>query len=132
MVTVLMIAALVLAGCSRGQGSAEAQKAVCSAVSGLDSTVASLGHITPESTGAEIKALKSHLDTAMAALKTANGLMKSQAITTLLANYDSFSQQVNQLSDSESIGDALGTIQPAIVQVNQALDQVSAALKCAP
>lgn len=127
---IVAVLALLLAGCGGGQGAAQAQKGVCDAIGGLDSTVTSLQGVTAETSAQDIKQLKAQLDGAMSALRTANSVIKAEALTGLLATYDTFAQQVDQLADGESIGQALESIQPAMQQVHDSLAQVKTSMKC--
>ena len=135
----LVLAALLsLAGCG-GQAptlpalpsAADAQKALCDSLAGLNNSVASLANVDPSSAVNDIKALKANVDTAVQASKAANAVLNRPAITDLTTSYDNLALQINGLADGQTIGPvAEANIAAGVKTLQDALAQARTALSC--
>jgi hypothetical protein len=139
LLVVLLLVMLGLAGCDTSQmptmpalpSAAEAQKAVCDALTGINSGVASLGNLSPTSTVSEVKALKTQVDTWVQAIKAANQVLNRPNITELTTAYDNLVLQINSLPDGQAIGaTAEANIEAGVKTVQAAIAQARTALSC--
>jgi len=135
----VLLLALSLAGCG-GNGlptlpalpsAAEAQKAVCDALTSANTSVAALGNLNPTSTVNDVKALRGQVDTWVQAIKAANSVLNNANITELTTSYDNLSLQINSLPNGQAIGaTAEANIETGVKTVQDAITQARTALSC--
>jgi len=135
----LFLLALVLAGCGSNQlptlpalpSAAEAQKAVCDALTSVNSSVAALGNLNPASTVDDVKTLRAKVDTWVQAIKAANSVLNNTNITEMTNSYDNLSLQINSLPNGQAIGaTAEANIEATVKTVQDAIIQARTTLSC--
>ena len=135
----LLVLALGLAGCGAAPiptlpalpSAADAQKAVCDALTSVNTNVAGLANLSPASAVNDVKALRAQLDTWVQAIKAANQVLNRPNITELTTAYDSLALQINSLPDGQAIGaTAEANIEAGVKTVQDALAQARTALSC--
>ena len=139
LLAVLLLLAVSLAGCG-GNGlptlpalpsAAEAQKAVCDALTSVNSNVTALGNLSPTSTVNDVKALRGQVDTWVQAIKAANSVLNNANITELTTSYDNLSLQINNLPAGETIGaTAEANIESGVKTLQETITQARTALSC--
>lgn len=138
LLVVLLLLTLGLAGCGEQMptlpalpSAAEAQKAVCDALTSVNSTVAALRNLSPTSATSDVKALRAQVDTWVQAIKAANQVLNRPNITELTTAYDNLSMQITNLPDGQAIGaTAEANIEAGVKTVQDALAQARTALSC--
>lgn len=109
---------------------ADAQNAICTSLVAITSGVDQLANINPNTTVADLKALKAPVDNAVAAIKAANQVLNRPNITDLTTQYDNLSATINGLSDNATVGETAAAVQSGAVAVRDALTQARTALSC--
>ena len=136
---ILLLLAVSLTGCGGNQlptlpalpSAAEAQKAVCDALTSVNSNVTALSNLSPTSTVNDVKALRGQVDTWLQAIKAANSVLNNANITELTNSYDNLSLQINSLPNGETIGaTAEANIEAGVKTVQDAIIQARTALSC--
>jgi hypothetical protein len=129
-VLVLTFALTILAGCGGSAPSAaDAQKQICTALTGLKANVDQFAATDPQTKVADIKALKAKVDPVVQNLKTINGVLKQPKIDEMVASYDSLSKSIDSLS-GETLGATSDQIKAGSQTVSAAFDQANTALNC--
>lgn len=139
LLAILLLLAVSLLGCGGNQlptlpalpSAAEAQKAVCDALTSVNTNVAALGNLSPTSTANDVKALRGQVDTWVQAIKAANSVLNNANITELTNSYDNLSLQINNLPAGETIGaTAEANIEAGVKTLQDAITQARTALSC--
>lgn len=134
-----LLLTLVTAGCGATQlptmpalpSAAEAQSAVCDSLTRINTSVGSLAAVNGSTAVADLKAIKASLDTAVQAIKAANGVLNRPTITELTNAYDNLALQISSLPDGSALSEsARANIETGTAAVQTALGQARSALSC--
>lgn len=128
---VLAFALTTLTGCGGAASSvSDAQKQICTALTGLQANVEKLSTIDPATKVAEIKQIKSQVDSTVQTLKSVNQILNQPRINELVTSYDQLAASIDGIS-GDSLGVTADQIKATSQSVNVALAQANTALNCA-
>lgn len=128
-VLTVAIMLVTLAGCGGSALPADARQRVCEGLTSLQTTVAQFAAVDANTKVAELKQIKTKVDGAVQAIKTANQLLKLTAVDQLTASYDDLSTQIDGMS-GDSLGASAVQIQTGAQKLNATFAQASTALNC--
>lgn len=111
----------LLFGCSSGEPSAEAQ--LCDSVDELRTATSELGDLGINSSRAQVEDTVDGFLTALGDVSNNLGAVVESDVGAIQDSIDSVSAELEDLPSSASLGEAVASIQQAVVALQSALDQ---------
>jgi|GEM_PF-2400540 len=127
--TALVLGGLV--GCSTGQPSLEeAQAQVCQNLATFQQNIATLAATSQNSTVGQFKEAQANVARSFTELKESVGIARSIKIDELEQAYQDLDRAVGQVSNDQTIQEAIASVQPAMQNVQAASEQLRTGAAC--
>lgn len=126
----VLAAAFTLTACSEDDSSADNEAAACAAVETLRAKVQELGTLTAESTVDQIREVRDGVKSAYSDLVSNLGDVAEDREDQLDEAFEAFSDGVDDVKGSATVGEALGTLTEEAAGITSAETALSAELGC--
>ena len=126
----IVVIATLLSGCG-GNGAAAATTAVCTGLTALETTIASVSTLSAETTVSDVQAITARLDVIMTPVRKAATAVKNPSLDQLVAAYDEVNKTISGLPADKTLGDAAANLSASISKVSSAIAPLKTSLKCA-
>ncbi len=130
MALLVVVLATLLAGCG-GNGAAAATTAVCSGLTTLESTMATVTSVSAQTKVSDVQAITAKIDPIMAPLRKAATALNRPNLDQLIAAYDELNKTVSALPADETLGDAATNLTAAVAKLSSTIAPLQTTLSCA-
>jgi hypothetical protein len=127
---IFTISVLGAVGCSSQPSLEEAQAELCTNLAVLQQNMASLAAVGQNSTVGQLKDAQAAVSESFQAVKDSVAQVQGIEIDALDQAYQNLDKAVNDISDNDTIADAVASVQPAVADVQAAQEQLYAGASC--
>ena len=127
---VLIVAVLIVTGCTAPQSVPDAQASFCAALATFETSVAKLGTITVDTPKGDVQSIQKEIDKAWEGVKTAAQALPEAKMDSLKTAVEDLQAAVKAIPSSGSVGEAQASITTAVQGVETAIQETKTTVSC--